>query len=57
MFFGGLAGMANPHDPTAATMVLFGFVALVAAPTMWLYSIVNAYRTAERMNRLQLATY
>jgi TM2 domain-containing membrane protein YozV len=56
-FLGGMAAMAKPDDPTAANMVLFGFVALVAAPTMWLYSIVNAYRTAERLNRLQLATY
>ncbi len=57
MFLGGLAGMAKPDDPTAATMVLLGFLALVAAPTMWLYSIVNAYRTAEKINRRQLATY
>ncbi len=57
MFLGGLAGMAKTDDPTAAAMVLFGFVALVAAPSMWLYSIVNAYRTAEKINRRQLASY
>lgn len=56
-FLGGMAAMAKPDDPTAATMVLLGFGALVAAPTMWLYSIINAYRTAERINRRQLATY
>jgi TM2 domain-containing membrane protein YozV len=57
MFLGGLAAAAKPDDPTAAGMVLFGLVALIAAPTMWLYSIVNAYRTAERINRRQLASY
>ena len=57
MFLGGIAVTAKPDDPAAATMVLFGFVALVAAPIMWLYSIINAYRTAERINRRQLATY
>lgn len=56
MFLGGLAGMAKPGDPTAATMILLGFGALVAAPTMWLYAVINAYRTAERINRRQLAT-
>jgi len=54
---GGMAASAKPDNPTATTMVLLGFGAIVAAPTMWLYSIVNAYRTAERINRRQIATY
>jgi len=57
LFLGGIAASAKPDDPTAAAMVLFGFLAIVAVPTMWLYSIVNAYRAAERINRRQMVTY
>lgn len=57
MFFGGLAAAGKPDDPTAEVMFLIGLAALIATPTIWLYSIVNAHRTAERINRRQLATY
>jgi hypothetical protein len=57
MLLGGLAATAAKPNPTGAVMFLIGLAALVAAPAMWLYSVVNAYRTAERINHRQLTTY
>ncbi len=58
MFFGSLAAAGGkPNDPTGAVMFLIGLGALVAAPILWLYSVVNAYRTAERINQRQLTNY
>lgn len=58
MFWGSLVAVnGKPDDPRGAIVALLGLAALVAAPIIWIYSIVNAYRTAERINRRQIATY
>jgi TM2 domain-containing membrane protein YozV len=55
---GGLvaAGSANANDAAAGGgFALFGLLSLIASFAVWVYGIVNAYRTAERLNRHQIA--
>jgi hypothetical protein len=57
---GGLvaAGSTNANDSAAGGgFALFGFLSLIAAFAVWVYGIVNAYRTAERLNRHQIASF
>jgi hypothetical protein len=51
-----LAIGANPTDAAAAGgMAIFGLIALICAGGIWIYGMINAYRTAERLNQMQVA--
>ncbi len=57
LIFGGLvaAGSDNANGAAAGGgLALFGFIALIGSGALWIYGMVNAYRTAERLNREQL---
>ena len=56
-FFGGLAVVGKPSDPTPAGVFLVGLFFCIAAVVSWIYGTVNAYRTAERINQRQLAIF
>jgi len=59
VFAGGLIAVANsnPSDPSVGGgLAVFGFLLLIGSVVLWIYGIVNAYRTAERLNAAQLAS-
>jgi hypothetical protein len=50
--FGSLAAANGPSAfATAGLGVMFGGLTGLGALTLWIYGMVNAYRTAERINR------
>jgi TM2 domain-containing membrane protein YozV len=56
-FFGALAaGAATTSSDQSASggVVLLGLILLAAGSVLWLFGMINAYRTAERLNREQL---
>jgi TM2 domain-containing membrane protein YozV len=48
--FGGLVAAGNPNDAGGAGVLLGGLMAL-GAVAIWIYSMVNAYRTADQISR------
>lgn len=53
--FGGLAAAGAPADSRAPGVFMIGLLLLIATPALWVYGVVNAYRSAERSNVRQLA--
>jgi TM2 domain-containing membrane protein YozV len=49
------AGSPKPDEAAAGGgAALLGFLCLIVAAVIWVYGLVNAYRTAERYNRERL---
>jgi TM2 domain-containing membrane protein YozV len=54
---GGIGASTPDEKATAGGLGVFGVVALLFAVAMWLYGMINAYRTAEAMNRRQIQIF
>jgi TM2 domain-containing membrane protein YozV len=59
-FFGLLAGIgaSTPDEQAAAGgFGILGVIALLVAVALWLYGMINAYRTADAINRRQMSSF
>ena len=51
------AGNVSPNSSSAGTgLALFGLLCLIASFALWIYGMVSAYQTVERINQKQLAS-
>jgi TM2 domain-containing membrane protein YozV len=55
--FGGIEASTPDEQAAAGGFGVVGVIALLFAVAIWLYGMINAYRTAEAINRRQIQTF